>query len=202
MGISRGYNKKEFSQQTGKHRPRRPRSKKEEAEFGRGRKEYLLCSECGSWYFHKSWHTNIEEDTRHFFVGEENIQTVVCPPCRWRHDKQFEGELVLENIPQIFRESVHNLIRNYDTREQARDPMDRILHIEESNIGRPSGAQKRGAVSRKSLERIPIIRILTSENQMAVQLAKKISETFGGKLKPKITYSHEEDIVRVKVTFQ
>ena len=74
---------------------RHQRSRKEESEFGLGKKDYVLCPECGSIYFNKSWHRWLSKDVEHFNDDKE-IDFELCPACKMVKDKIFEGELVVK----------------------------------------------------------------------------------------------------------
>jgi hypothetical protein len=162
---------------TGTIAPRRQRSKKEEQEFGLAQKEFEICPDCNSVLFEKSWHHSLEEDARHL-TDKKRIKFTACPACRMKKDRTFEGELVIslskEKLPE--KKEILNVIKNSDEQARAHDPMDRVLWIEY-----------------KSSE----IRVLTSENQLAVRMGKKLESAFkGGMLK--IKHSHGEDTIRVR----
>jgi len=161
----------------GKFTLRRPKSRKEEAEFGPGKIDYIICPQCGCVYFDKSWHHSLEQDFKRL-KETKNIQFRICPACQMIKDKKYEGEITLEAVPKEFEEDIKNLAKNYGKRAIEADPMDRIIKITQEK-------EK--------------IRILTTENQLAVRIAKKIKQSFGGEIK--ISYSHQEDTVRIKVRF-
>ncbi len=186
------------SQSKGKFQPRLPKVKKEEAEFGPGKVDILLCKTCGAVYFYKSWHHRLAE-----YPKEESrdIRFTLCPACQMIKDKKFEGEIILENAPEKFKKDIKKLAENFGKRAQEADPMDRIISIKEEKMKRAPAREKRGAVSRKDFEGKSYIRILTTENQLAKRLAKKINEVFGRKLKLTISHSHEESTSRVKIVF-
>lgn len=155
--------------------PRRQRPKKDEQEFGLARKEFVICPGCSCVFFDKSWHHSLEEDARHL-TDRKNIRFKTCPACRMKKDRTFEGELVIELSKEKLGEKkeILNVIKNSDEQAQAHDPMDRILWIEDG------GAK---------------IRILISENQLAVRIGKKLESAFkGGVLE--IKHSHGEDVIR------
>jgi NAD-dependent SIR2 family protein deacetylase len=187
--------KKEQSQIQGKFRPRRPKSRKEEQEFGPGKIDVLICPHCRSVYYGKSWKRKLKN------LRFKQIKLELCPACQMIKDKKFEGELILENIPERFKEEIKRLIKNFGKRASLIDPQDRIISVEEKKIKRPTAQRKRGAKSRKEFEKAIDLRILTTENQLAQRLAKKIKETFGGKLKPSISHSHQESTTRIKISF-
>lgn len=156
--------------------PRRQRSKKDEQEFGLAKKEFIICPNCESVFFDKAWHHSLEEDARHLRKSK-HLKFKVCPACQMEKDRTFEGELVvtLSQERTAEKNEIINLIKNSDKQARAHDPMDRVLWIE----------YKGGE-----------IRVLTSENQLAVRIGKKLESAFkGGSLE--IKHSHGEDIIRV-----
>ena len=116
-------------------------------------------------------------------------------------DKKYEGEIILEAVPRDFKEDIKNLAKNYGKRAIAADPMDRIISIKEKKIKRVTAKRKRGATSRKEFKGLKDIRILTTENQLAKRLAKKINEIYSGKLSVLISHSHQEDVARIRIKF-
>jgi len=186
------------SQSKGKFQIRLPKAKKEEAEFGPGKIAVLLCKTCGCVYFYKNWHHRLEEYHRE---ESRDIKFTLCPACQMIRDRKFEGEIILENVPEKFKKDIKKLAENFGKRATAADPMDRIISINEEKIKRAASSEKRGALSRKNFEGKTRLRILTTENQMAKRLAKKINETYGRKLEIKITHSRREDTSRVRLIF-
>lgn len=156
--------------------PRRQRSKKEKQEFGLAKKEYIVCPDCSAVYFDKAWHHALEEDLGHL-REDKNIQFKICPACRMKRDKIFEGELVINmaSIAPKTGEEIMKIIENSDKQAQDKDPLDRILWIEKDKKE---------------------IRVFTSENQLAVRMGKKLKSSIKGST-IKIARSHEEDVIRV-----
>jgi NMD protein affecting ribosome stability and mRNA decay len=154
---------------------RGPKALKEENEAGPGRREFVFCSGCGIVYYHKSWHHALE-DWKHL-SGEEMIKFVLCPACRMIQDKKFEGELTISGIGSgKLKEEIRGALQNSGGLAFRRDPLDRIIEIAD---------EKNRLVVR------------TTENQLAVKLAKKIKLTFGGKMT--VSHSREEDVIRAEV---
>ena len=162
--------------QKGKFAPRVPKSKKEEAEFGPGKIDIVICKKCGSVYYGKSWHHRLE-DYKHL-SEHKNIKFVLCPACQMIKDKQYEGVVTLINIPQDKKAEILNLVRNVGQRAFEKDPLDRIIKI------------KKGGKD---------MAIFTTENQLAVIIGKQIKRAFQGKLN--IKWSHQESTVRIRITF-
>lgn len=140
-----------------------------------------MCKKCGIVYWNKSWHN--KTDSPHILAETSlalKIKFVLCPACQMIKDKKYEGEIFLSAVPERFRNNIKFLAENYGERAFREDPMDRIISIKEERNN---------------------IQILTTENQLAQRLAKKINETFGGKLRVAISHSHEEDVIRIKIFF-
>ena len=157
---------------------RHQRSRKEESEFGLAEKEFILCSECESVYFDKSWHNRLEEEKIQHLKTDRQVKFELCPVCKMAHDKLFEGELVVklksQNAKIKIKEEILNTIKNSDKQARERDPMDRILWTEEREDG---------------------IHIFTSENQLAVRIGKKLKSSFPGST---LEIKHSgEDVIRV-----
>ena len=154
-----------------------PKSRKEESEFGEGKKDILICKKCNAVYWYKSWHHRLDDYP--YLSEKKNLKFVLCPACQMIKEKKYEGELIVENVSPKVRKEIINTVKNMGEEAFRRDPQDRIISIKESN-----GNSKR-------------IRILTTENQLAVRIGKKIARTFKGKLN--IRYSKKESTARIKV---
>ncbi|MBI2451149.1 MAG: hypothetical protein HYV52_02300 [Parcubacteria group bacterium] len=158
-----------------------PCSKKEEREFGKAKKEFVMCPEGGEVYYDKSWHRGLE-DWEHL-KEDKKIKFKICPAHQMIKDKKWEGEVIIESIPEKKKNEMITLIRNIGKRAYERDPMDRVIKIEEKRI------KEKGKIN---------LRITTTENQLALSLAKEIISAFRDlKFKKKISWSHEEDVVRI-----
>ncbi len=183
----------------GKFHPRRPKPRKEEAEFGPGKIDVLVCKKCGAFYWYKSWHHHLSDYPE--LKQSKRIKFTLCPACQMIKDKKYEGEIILEAVPKDFKEDIKTLAKNYGERATEADLMDRVISIKEKRVKRVSVKRKRGATSRKEFKDLKDIRILTTENQLAIRLAKKISEIYGGKFSLNISHSHKEDIARIRIKF-
>src|SRR3989344_5773319 len=167
---------KQMAVKTGMVGRRHQRSRKEESEFGLAGKEFVLCSGCGSVYFDKSWHHRLEDDKESHLKEDRRAKFELCPACKMKRDKVFEGELVVKLKAESLKHKadILNTIKNSDDQARERDPMDRVLWSE---------------------EREDSIHIFTSENQLAVRIGKKLESSFPSS---KLEMRHSgEDIVRV-----
>lgn len=157
-----------------------PKKRENISEFKKGSREYVICPECSSVYYHKSWHRAFEGDKH--FTENKNVKFAICPADKMIKNKQFEGQIILENVPEILRGDLFNLIENMGERAFKHDPMDRIISIKD----------KKDAIE-----------VLTTENQLAVRIAKKIQNIFGKRIdgRGEIKYSHGEDPARIFLRF-
>lgn len=172
--------KQKMAVQTGMISKRHQRSRKEESEFGLAEKEFLICSDCGVVYFDKSWHRNLNEEKIQHLKTNRQFKFTLCPACKMKKDKTFEGELVIKLKAKSLKlkADILSAIKNSDKQAQEKDPLDRILWMEEREDG---------------------FHVFTSENQLAVKMGKKLESSFPGSTL-EIKYS-EEDITRVYFDF-
>ncbi len=150
----------------------------EEREIPKGKLGLIFCKECEAVYYKKSWHHNL----RNYKKLKENLPVnfSLCPACQMIKNKQFEGEIIVKNVPEKIKKDLINLIKAFSQKAYERDPMDRLIAIKETKEG---------------------TRITTTENQLAVKLAKKIKDVFK-KVNMKISYSPQpSDVVYIKLTF-
>ena len=154
------------------------RPKKDEQEFGLAKKEYILCPRCESVYFSKSWHHSFGEEKKGHLKESKRVREKMCPACIMARDGLFEGELliILPSQDHEARRDIINAVENSDRLAQERDPMDRVIKTE---------------------IKPEVIRVLTSENQLAVKIGKKLKASFRGS-KLSIKHSKDEDIIRVQ----
>ena len=169
---------KNMAVRTGMIGRRHQRSRKEESEFGLAEREFLKCSDCGVVYFDKSWHHGLLEEKQEHLIENRQFKFTLCPVCKMKKDKIFEGEIIIKLKAESLklRADVLSTVKNSDKQAQERDPMDRILWMEEREDG---------------------IHIFISENQLAVKIGKKLKSSFPGS---KLEIKHSgEDIIRVSV---
>ncbi|MEK7167145.1 MAG: hypothetical protein AAB732_01920 [Patescibacteria group bacterium] len=162
-----------------------PKKTENKKEFTKGIGKIILCSKCKAVYYNKCWHKNLN-----FLKGKnttKSIKKFLCPACKWTKTNLAEGVIILNlennfrekeilNLENNFREKeILNLVKNVETRAKLRDPEDRIIKINKEKNK---------------------ITILTTENQLAISIAKQIQRAFKGELK--IKWSHNEDAVRIE----
>ncbi len=127
----------------------------EKPEFPKGRLGVVICKECRAVYYKKSWRHDKPENRE----GETTLS--ICPACKMIGNGQFEGEIKIIGLPEKMEKDFFGLVHNSGRQAIEKDPLDRIIKIEK-------------LVSET-------IRILMTENQSAVRLAKKIKSTFKAK---------------------
>jgi hypothetical protein len=137
----------------------------------------LLCKECNAAYWFKSWHHSLDDFPK--LKEEKNLKMVVCPSCKMKEDGKYEGELILENIPQEKSEEIKNLVVGFGDISFKNDPMARTLTIDEIARG--------------------MIKLTVTQSQMINQLAKKIKKAYKGKVN--FINSKRDDVVRIRVVF-
>lgn len=157
-----------------------PKSQHEVEEF-KGKKVIILCEKCGIAYYKKSWHHRLEGFKSLEKKPEKKlVGFMLCPACQMIKNKQYEGIIIIKNIPPKFNRELERLINSYGQRAYERDPLDRVISIKKSGS---------------------VWEVTTTENELANRLAKKIKETFY-KIKPRISFSSEpSDAAYIKIDF-
>ena len=149
---------------------------------GAGESPVKICPKCHAVYFDKHWHNNKflhQAYSWHTKVGYE-----LCPEDKWLAGSgsaiNYEGEVVLKRLPKEKMQEIVQQIRNIGKRAENRDPEDKIIKIEiKSNQ----------------------IRVLTTENQMAVGIAKQVADAHkGGELD--IKWSNNDQLARAEWSYK
>lgn len=153
-----------------------PKPKKEEQEFGPGKKSILFCKKCNAVYFYKSWHHNLENYPH--LKENKDIGFSLCPACLLIKNGKFEGELIIKNLEGKNKAELINAIKNIGEIAQKKDIQDRIIKIEDNKEE---------------------IRVTTTENQLVQKIAKKIKKTFNFK-NLEIKHSKRESVIRANLS--
>lgn len=150
-------------------------------EFGHAKSDYQRCRNCESIYFRKSWHH--QRDLEKAKIKKlHTLKPTLCPACKMIKNRQFEGELIIQNIPKQIQGELIHMIKAYLKRAYDEDCQHRLIAI---NTADPTNWS-----------------ITLTENQMANKMAQKIRSVFD-KVDVKVTLSKApEDVMRVKVNFQ
>ncbi len=162
---------------SGTYRKKIEKSKKEEQEFSKGRKDFVVCGDCNAVYYQKSWHHGFA-DYKHL-TENKLVNFAICPACQMIKDNKFEGKVVFENVPEELRDEIVRNVENTGKKEFERDPMDRIITIKNQE-------------SR--------IEVLTTENQLARNIARQAERAYKG-CKSEVIWSKEESAAVIIVRF-
>ena len=109
------------------------------------------------------------------------VKFSLCPACNMVKNKQFEGEIAISGFLPEAEENLIHLIKAFGRRAEQRDNQHRVIAIKKNKSG---------------------IIVTTTENQLAVKIAKKIKDTFK-KVEMKISYSPQpSDVAYVKLEFK
>ncbi|MBU4353483.1 hypothetical protein L6251_01875, partial [Candidatus Parcubacteria bacterium] len=156
------------------------KSESRHEEYGEAQKGLVICKRCHNVLFKKEWHHPESKPTEKFKFAGKKTYFVLCPACDMITKKLYEGDIIIENMPVKYESELAHLIAAYGARAQKRDPQDRVIAIEKRNSG---------------------FRVTTTENQLAVRLAKKIKEVFK---KADIEIAHSEEpfeVGRIRIKF-
>ncbi len=162
--------------------PERDREPEHE-EYGREFKGIEECPICRNVKFKKRWYHSIKEirpKLKNPPLKISSDRQELCPACGMIKNHVFEGEIFIDNFSEKERDTLLNLIKNFEKEALRRDPQDRIIQIERTKTG---------------------YRITTTENQMANRLAKKIKDAFKT---AEAEFSHSQEpfeVNRVHVDF-
>lgn len=132
--------------------------RREKHEFPKAYKELAMCKMCGAVYYKKSWRHNFKNSDYRKLLRKFPINWTICPADRMIKNGQFEGKLTVKNIPHKYKEELIDLIAGFGNRAYQKDSQHRIINIK--NLAGNS------------------LLITTTENQMALQMAKKIKNAF------------------------
>lgn len=154
----------------------------EEQEFGLAKKDYRQCEKCRAIYYEKAWHHGNHINAASLARLRRRLWTTRCPACKMMDDHQYEGVVVINDIPRKYEDELFHMIKGYGARAYARDCQHRVIAINKEQKG--------------------IWVVTTTENQLAARLGKKIREVFD-QVEVKHSHSQEpDDVERVSVKFK
>ena len=163
---------------------KRPRAKQPLAretwrdKYAPAPKGTLICKKCQNIYFKKRWHHSLDKKTKTKVSGKAGF--TLCPACVMVGNHRYEGELIVENVPEEIESEFVRAVKGYGRRAEEINPQHRIIGFE----------KKRG-----------FYRATVTENQMAARLGKHLKQVFK-KVDLKITRSAEPfKLDRVFVSF-
>lgn len=154
-------------------------------QYGRERGGIVECPECHSVHYKKRWYRSRRVLKPHLKDGRAvALKKHLCPACSMIREHLFEGEVLVEAVPQHYRQELIRLIKNFGKRAEQIDAQHRVIEIEKN----PNATAD-------------AYRITTTENQLAARLAKKIKEVFNT-VELHISHSREPyEVGRVRVVF-
>lgn len=159
----------------------RYRERTEDQEFGPAQKDYRQCEKCRAIYHEKSWYHSNHINAASLASSRHKFWVTRCPACKMIDDHQYEGVVVIENIPKKYQGELYRLVRGFGSRAYKKDCQHRVIAINKEEKGKWM--------------------VTTTENQLAAKLGKKIKEVFD-KAHVKISFSEEpDDVERVLVEF-
>ena len=150
----------------------------ENEEWGDEPGGILTCPACGNVHYEKKWH-HVSDIPRNHLIKAQR-RTRICPACKMIRAHTFEGEIFIENFPVVYKEELFALINAFGKRASEMDPQDRIIIVEKK--------QKRYWVA-------------TTENQLAVKLAKKIRHVFHAPALEVSYLPEPAEVVRINIPF-
>ena len=163
---------------------KKPGFKRDSHELSGLGKGVIFCEKCGIVYYKKSWHHSLLNLKS--IKEEAPVKFVLCPACQMIKNKQYEGRIVIKNVPEKSGVKLEELINEFCRRAYDRDPMDRLIEIKKSHSTSSGQA---------------VWEVTTTENQLANKLAQKIKSSFSG-VKTKTKFNKEpSDVVEVIADF-
>ena len=143
-----------FSKKSSVKLPPRSREEKNE-EWGRETGNIIFCPRCGNLHYGKKWHHAGDIPKKNF--EKAKVVRKICPACKMVRDHAFEGELFIEDVPEKFAQELLNLTKAFGERATEMNSQSRVISINKKE---------------------DTYRIITTENQLSVKLAKKVKNVF------------------------
>jgi len=145
----------------------------------KGQKAIIICKVCNAVYFEKSW-KHLTEDLKDILQKEpsKKILYKLCPADEMIKKGRFEGEILIKNIPldQNRKQELINIIKNISQKAYQRDPLDKLISIE---------------------DRQNLIRVLLTDNNLALSMGKQIIHAFKGSFK--VSFSRLRKLAHVEI---
>ncbi|HEX5604995.1 MAG TPA: BCAM0308 family protein [Candidatus Binatia bacterium] len=135
----------------------------------RSPEEMLQCLGCAAFYHRRHW--TLTKPTG--FDFSVRVHLCYCPACRKIKDQRASGELDLASNGNETKD-VLRILRNEEGRAREKNPLGRIMRIEEVNSG---------------------WRVQTTTEKLAQRLGRAVRKARGGKLQYK--WSHNNKFLRV-----
>ena len=133
-------------------------------------KEIIQCTGCGAFYHRRHWTLTAPAG----FISPVHLHPVYCPACRKIKERSASGELQLLGASDAERGDVLRLLRNEEERARQKNPLERIMRMEQTGDG---------------------WKVATTTEKLALRLGRSVHRARGGKLAFK--WSHNNKFVRV-----
>ena len=133
-------------------------------------KEIIQCTGCGAFYHRRHWTLTAPAG----FIRPVHLHPVYCPACRKIKERSASGELQLLGVSGAERGDVLRLLRNEEQRARQKNPLERIMRLEQAGDG---------------------WKVATTTEKLAQRLGRSVCKARGGKLAFK--WSHNNKFVRV-----
>lgn len=152
-------------------------------EFAKGKHDYIFCPQGEAVYYKKSWHhiakffTNPPDSKR-----DKDVSFQLCPAHEMEKNKQYEGEVIVCDVPDMFRDDLWRLVEGIGEKAMRKDVLDRVFAVK--------------WVKNQ-------LTATTSENQLAQKIGRKIKETFKKHIAEHIVRPKggDSDFVSVQIFF-
>lgn len=150
----------------------------------RGNKAFIICPQCNAVYYEKSWkHLNKElnDVIKNSDSNQKKVTYKLCPADQMIKKGGFEGEIIIKNPPQDQnrKQELLNLVKNISQKTYERDPLDKLISIEDSGNR---------------------IRILLTDNNLALSMGKQIIHAFKGNFK--VSFSRLRKLAHVEINLE
>lgn len=136
----------------------------------RSPKETLRCVGCGAFYHRRRWTLTPPDG----FDFSARAGSCYCPACRKIKDQRAPGELDLVSFKGIERKDILRILRNEEARAREKNPLERIMRIDELNGG---------------------WKVQTTTEKLAQRLGRAVRRARRGKLR--YQWSHNNKFLRV-----
>ncbi|MEW6686167.1 MAG: BCAM0308 family protein [Candidatus Edwardsbacteria bacterium] len=138
-----------------------------------GYKEPTVCPTCKAIYYNKKWALEEQLSFSLKKLGEFHYQK--CPACRKIEDRYPMGILHLSGkFLNEHKDELINLIRSEERRGREKNPLERVIKIEEMKYG---------------------LNVETTTESLALRLGRVLSRAYKGKIKYR--FSQEEKLIRI-----
>jgi NMD protein affecting ribosome stability and mRNA decay len=135
--------------------------------------EPSICQRCRAIWKKGKW--SLDDVLRSEVLKWEQPKSVLCPACRRIMDDYPAGIVTLKgSYLQTHKEEILQTIRNEELNSKQKNPLERIMKMEESK---------------------DTITITTTDSKLARRIGKVVNKANGGELKVK--FSHKDELVRV-----